>query len=104
MWQKLQVIHARQRNLRLFVATHMHAGDGNVHTNIPVHSSDYGMIQEADRLVDRIMELAKSLDGVISGEHGIGLTKMQYLELDKVEAFAAYKKRLIHKVGLIAVN
>jgi FAD/FMN-containing dehydrogenase/Fe-S oxidoreductase len=94
VWQKLQVIHARQRNLRLFVATHMHAGDGNVHTNIPVHSSDYGMIQEADRLVDRIMELAKSLDGVISGEHGIGLTKMQYLELDKVEAFAAYKKKV----------
>ena len=94
IWQKLQAIHAHQRNVRLFVATHMHAGDGNVHTNIPVHSSDYGMIQEADRLVDRIMELAKSLDGVISGEHGIGLTKMQYLELDKVEAFAAYKQKV----------
>jgi len=94
VWQKLQVIHARQRNLRLFVATHMHAGDGNVHTNIPVHSSDYGMITEADRLVHRIMDLAKSLDGVISGEHGIGLTKMQYLEADKVQAFADYK----HKV------
>ena len=94
VWQKLEAIHAKQRNLRLFVATHMHAGDGNVHTNIPVHSSDYGMICEADRLVDRIMALAKDLDGVISGEHGIGLTKMQYLEEDKVQAFADYK----HKV------
>lgn len=94
IWKKLQEIHAQQRNLRLFVATHMHAGDGNVHTNIPVHSSNYAMIQKADRLVDRIMALAKSLDGVISGEHGIGLTKMQYLELDKVEAFAAYKKKV----------
>lgn len=94
VWEALQKLHAEQRNLRLFVATHMHAGDGNVHTNIPVHSSNYEMIQEADRLVDRIMDLAKSLGGVISGEHGIGLTKMQYLELDKVESFANYKQKI----------
>ena len=34
----------------------------------------------------------ESLDGVISGEHGIGLTKIQYLEPDKLEAFARYKQ------------
>ncbi len=44
----------------------MHAGDGNVHTNIPVHSHNYRMLQEADRIVDRIMQLAQSLGGVIS--------------------------------------
>jgi FAD/FMN-containing dehydrogenase len=41
----------------------MHAGDGNVHTNIPVHSSDYAMLHEADRMVARIMALATSLGG-----------------------------------------
>jgi FAD/FMN-containing dehydrogenase/Fe-S oxidoreductase len=92
--ERLDEIHRRIRDTRLFVALHMHAGDGNVHTNIPVHSSDYAMLHEADRLVDRIMALAQSLGGVISGEHGIGLTKIGYLERDKLDAFVAYKGRV----------
>ena len=40
---------------KLFVALHMHAGDGNVHTNIPVHSDNYNMLHEADKIVDQIM-------------------------------------------------
>ena len=89
--ERLRAIHADARDSRLFVALHMHAGDGNVHTNIPVHSSDYEMLHEADRLVDRIMALASELGGVISGEHGIGLTKIVYLEKEKLEAFLNYK-------------
>ncbi len=91
---ELDRIHRRIRDSRLFVALHMHAGDGNVHTNIPVHSHDYEMLQEAERLVDRIMALAQSLDGVISGEHGIGLTKIRYLEAEKLADFVAYKKAI----------
>jgi ferredoxin len=52
---------------RVWVALHMHAGDGNVHTNIPVNSDDYEMLQTAHGAVKRIMVLARSLDGVISG-------------------------------------
>ncbi|QVL51312.1 MAG: FAD/FMN-binding oxidoreductase [Thiocapsa sp.] len=92
--ERLTEIHAQFRDSRLFVALHMHAGDGNVHTNIPVHSSDYAMLQEADRLVARIMALATDLGGVISGEHGIGITKLQFLEREKLDAFVAYKKRV----------
>ena len=40
---------------RVFVALHMHAGDGNVHTNIPVNSDDYAMLQEANQVVARVM-------------------------------------------------
>ena len=89
--ERLRAIHFDARDSRLFVALHMHAGDGNVHTNIPVFSSDYEMLREAERLVDRIMALAVSLGGVISGEHGIGLTKVRYLERDKLDAFLNYK-------------
>jgi FAD/FMN-containing dehydrogenase/Fe-S oxidoreductase len=92
--ERLAAIHARVRDSRIFVALHMHAGDGNVHTNIPVHSADYAMLQEADRVVDRIMALATALGGVISGEHGIGITKLRYLEREKLAAFAAYKDRV----------
>jgi FAD/FMN-containing dehydrogenase/Fe-S oxidoreductase len=91
---QLDRIHAGIRSGRLFVATHMHAGDGNVHTNIPVNSNDYAMLHEAERIVDRIMALACSLDGVISGEHGIGLTKIQYLEAEVIDAFRSYKEKV----------
>jgi FAD/FMN-containing dehydrogenase len=91
---ELDRIHRRIRDSRLFVALHMHAGDGNVHTNIPVHSHDYEMLHQAEQLVDRIMALAQSLGGVISGEHGIGLTKIQYLEAEKLADFVAYKQRV----------
>lgn len=92
--ERLVAIHRQLRESRLFVALHMHAGDGNVHTNIPVHSSDYAMLHEAERIVARIMALATELGGVISGEHGIGITKLQFLEPDKLDAFVAYKQRV----------
>ena len=91
---RLDAIHAELRAARLFVATHMHAGDGNVHTNIPVNSNDYRMLQQAERVVERIMALAESLGGVISGEHGIGLTKIRFLAPQAVEAFARYKQKV----------
>jgi FAD/FMN-containing dehydrogenase len=71
----------------------MHAGDGNVHTNIPVNSDNYEMLQTAHRAVARIMRLARSLDGVISGEHGIGITKLEFVTDDELAAFADYKQR-----------
>jgi FAD/FMN-containing dehydrogenase/Fe-S oxidoreductase len=92
--EKLDAIHKEHRARRLFVATHMHAGDGNVHTNIPVHSNDYKMLHDAEHIVERIMALAKSLGGVISGEHGIGITKIQFLEPETIDAFVQYKKQV----------
>ncbi|HEY5292903.1 MAG TPA: FAD/FMN-binding oxidoreductase [Burkholderiales bacterium] len=86
-------IHQRVLKARVFVALHMHAGDGNVHTNIPVNSDNYDMLLQANAAVARIMRLAKSLDGVISGEHGIGITKLEYLDPHEVEAFRSYKEK-----------
>ena len=91
---ELEAIHKNILRKRVFVALHMHAGDGNVHTNIPVNSDDYEMLQDAHRAVDRIMKLARSLDGVISGEHGIGITKLEYLTEAELKDFRAYKKRV----------
>jgi len=91
---RLDAVHGRVLSSRLFVALHMHAGDGNVHTNIPVNSNDYAMMQQAERIVDRVMALATELGGVISGEHGIGITKMQYLDDATIDAFSRYKEQV----------
>jgi Fe-S oxidoreductase len=87
-------LHAEVLTGRVVVALHMHAGDGNVHTNIPVNSDDYSMLQEASRTVDRIMQIARDLDGVISGEHGIGITKLQFLSEEELGPFRAYRRRV----------
>jgi FAD/FMN-containing dehydrogenase/Fe-S oxidoreductase len=90
----LRAIHAEVRKGRVFVALHMHAGDGNVHTNIPVNSDNYAMLAAANGAVERIMALARSLGGVISGEHGIGITKLEFLDAAEIAPFRAYKQRI----------
>ncbi len=89
-----EAIHQRVLRGRVFVALHMHAGDGNVHTNIPVNSDNYAMLQRANAAVARIMQIARDLDGVISGEHGIGITKLEYLTDAETAEFRRYKKRV----------
>ena len=84
------VRHVRSRLVVL--ATHMHAGDGNVHVNIPVMSNDRAMLRRAEAAVDRLMEKTAALGGVWSGEHGIGVTKLKYLDPALREALAAYRR------------
>ena len=92
--QECTAIHQRVLKGRVWIALHMHAGDGNVHTNIPVNSDDYDMLQAAHGAVKRIMALARSLDGVISGEHGIGITKLEFLSDAELAPFTAYKAKV----------
>jgi len=92
--KEINAIHQRVLKGRVWVALHMHAGDGNVHTNIPVNSDDYDMLQAAHGAVVRIMALARSLDGVISGEHGIGITKLAFLTDEELAPFAIYKQKV----------
>jgi FAD/FMN-containing dehydrogenase/Fe-S oxidoreductase len=87
-------VHKQVLKGRVWAALHMHAGDGNVHTNLPVNSDDYAMLQSAHGAVKRIMALARSLDGVISGEHGIGITKLEFLSDAELKPFADYKQKI----------
>ncbi len=92
--ERIGAIHKRVLKGRVFVALHMHAGDGNVHTNIPVNSDNYAMLQTAYHTVERIMALARSLGGVISGEHGIGITKLEFMSEEEIRPFREYKQRI----------
>jgi FAD/FMN-containing dehydrogenase/Fe-S oxidoreductase len=92
--ERIDAVHKEILRGRVFVALHMHAGDGNVHTNLPVNSDHYEMLQEAHEAVARIMELARSLGGVISGEHGIGITKYEFLTAEELASFHDYKHRV----------
>lgn len=90
--QGVKDCHTRTLSSRIVVATHMHAGDGNVHTNIPVNSNDYAMMKKAHHVVEQIMAKANELGGVISGEHGIGITKLPFLDKSHLNEVAEYLK------------
>ncbi len=90
----IDAVFAEERRRRIVLATHMHAGDGNVHVNIPVLSNDRSMMGRAEHAVDRVMTEVARLGGVCSGEHGIGVTKLKYLEPEIVAELETYRKRV----------
>jgi FAD/FMN-containing dehydrogenase/Fe-S oxidoreductase len=90
----LERAHDETRERLIVLATHMHAGDGNVHVNVPVLSNDRPMLQRTERVIDRVMEKVLSLGGVVSGEHGIGVTKLRYLETERILALSAHRREV----------
>ena len=90
----IEALFAEERRRRIVLATHMHAGDGNVHVNIPVLSNDRAMMRRAEQAVDRVMAEVARLGGVCSGEHGIGVTKLKYLEPEIVAELQAYRREV----------
>ena len=79
---------------RIVVASHMHAGDGNCHVNIPVNSNDAHMLEEAEETAARVMAECQEMGGEVSGEHGIGITKISFLGKSKMDALRAFKERV----------
>lgn len=63
-----------------FVANFGHAGDGNIHVNFVIDRNDVEAVRRARLCVSETFQLSVALGGTISGEHGIGYVKAQYLD------------------------
>jgi glycolate oxidase len=63
----------------LKVPTFGHAGDGNLHVNVMLDRRDRDQVRRSEALVEALFRATLDLGGTISGEHGIGYTKMRYL-------------------------
>jgi FAD/FMN-containing dehydrogenase len=57
-----------------------HLGDGNIHTNLMVDPADTDEMTRAEIVLDKIFRYVVSLNGSISGEHGIGITKRPFMK------------------------
>ncbi|OGR17535.1 MAG: FAD-linked oxidase [Desulfobacterales bacterium GWB2_56_26] len=90
----IEALFHEVRSKRIVIATHMHAGDGNIHVNIPVFSNDRDMMKRAEKTAEDIMAKAVELGGVVSGEHGIGITKMKFLEEARLDELRVYRKEV----------
>jgi glycolate oxidase len=74
------------------VATYGHAGDGNLHANVLFDTEDERPRVEV--AVGEILRAAVDLGGTITGEHGVGLAKRDFLEYEQGAALVAVQRRL----------
>ncbi len=57
-----------------------HAGNGNIHVNLLVNPDDAEEMARAETCLDEVFSLVLSLDGTLSGEHGVGITKRPFVD------------------------
>jgi len=63
-----------------------HTGDGNVHVNVMTDKKDSAKYLNAEKAIHAIFVAAVELEGTLSGEHGIGLSKAPFMDLAFSEA------------------
>ncbi|MEF2145309.1 MAG: FAD-binding and (Fe-S)-binding domain-containing protein [Desulfovibrionaceae bacterium] len=92
--RELAAIFTRLQNTRIVIANHMHAGDGNCHVNLPVNSNDADMLAEGHHAAEEVFAKVLTLGGEVSGEHGIGITKIAFQDQAKIDALRHYKEQI----------
>ncbi len=65
-----------------------HVGDGNFHLAIMIDPEDAGELKAAEALAHRIAERALEMGGTVTGEHGVGLGKMKYMEAEHGDGYS----------------
>ena len=73
-----------------------HVGDGNFHAVLLIDPNNPAEIEEAERLNDEIVRLALSMQGTCTGEHGVGLHKIGFLEEELGEDAIDLMRRIKH--------
>jgi len=92
--QLFELVERLKRDYRLRIPSFGHAGDGNIHVNIMVTPGDEDEMRRAREAERILFEGVVSLEGAISGEHGIGFAKARYLPLGLNPETIALMKRV----------
>jgi glycolate oxidase len=64
------------------IAAFGHAGDGNIHVNIMMDKDDPDEVARGHKIVRELFQMVIELSGTITGEHGVGLTKAPYMDME----------------------
>ncbi len=86
MAELIERLDALGRHHGVTIVNFGHAGNGNIHTNLLVDPDDRDQMKRAHACLDELFALVLKLGGTISGEHGVGLEKRDFVdrELDPV--------------------
>jgi glycolate oxidase len=88
------LIAALRRDQQLRIAAFGHAGDGNIHVNFMVDRQDADELRRARAAERLLFERVVALEGSITGEHGIGFAKRQYLGIELSPAAIALMRQV----------
>jgi glycolate oxidase len=91
MFDFLAGLSARKR---VAIVTFGHAGDGNIHVNIMISGADADETRRAEEAVGEVFRKTVEMGGTISGEHGVGISKAPFLEMEVGPLGVAVMKRL----------
>ncbi len=86
------------------IAIYGHSGDGNLHPTLLFDERDEASATRAREAAQEIVKLALDLGGTLSGEHGIGVTKLPYMrwEHDSVKrTLMAKLKKVLDPNGIL---
>jgi len=76
------------------MGTFGHAGDGNLHPTILTDERNEAEMERVHQAIDEIFRVAVQLGGTLSGEHGIGIAKQKFLELEFGEVGVEVLRRI----------
>jgi glycolate oxidase len=94
--EMLRRVDAMSEKWKLPVATFGHAGDGNLHVNLLVDEDKTlaPIARRIDGALDQLFSDTLALRGTLTGEHGVGLSKMKYMPMEQSAALIAWQKKL----------
>jgi glycolate oxidase len=76
----------------IIIGTYGHAGDGNLHTKVLLDPNSKSHWRHAEKAVDEIFRTVLKLEGTVSGEHGIGISKAPWMKQERHLALEAMEK------------
>lgn len=70
------------REHQLLIVSYGHAGNGNIHVNLSYDPADERQTEAANKCLVEVFEMTLSLGGSLSGEHGVGFVKRNFIGLE----------------------
>ncbi|MFC1840603.1 FAD-binding oxidoreductase [Thermodesulfobacteriota bacterium] len=70
------------KKYNLPIPAYGHAGDGNIHVNVLLDRENPDEVNKGDNIIKELFQKVIDLGGTITGEHGIGITKAPYMEME----------------------
>jgi glycolate oxidase len=103
MPETLRAISEIGRKYGITCTTYGHIGSGNVHSAFVIDPRDPDQVARVLRVSDEIHELALAMGGTVTGEHGVGLVRPQFMEREHGPALAAMRavKAALDPLGIM---
>ncbi len=96
-------IQSISEKYQLLVGNLAHAGDGNMHPLIACDLRDHEEMTRVEKAVKEIFELCLTFNGTLSGEHGIGTIKLEYLPMAIDEPTRNFMHSLKHAIDPLGI-